>query len=88
MFNHGRTPISSKGKYRASMGYTMAESDSVVAAGSRKLRDLGHEEPGISLPKDGARKLSVLDDDGVESQDVFVKMYESGRVVLDIDVDR
>lgn len=60
--------------------------DEVIYARHRTLRNLGHGEPGISLPRDEAAELDLLD--ALGNQQVFVTMYESGRVVLDLQVER
>lgn len=60
--------------------------DEVIYARHRTLRDIGDEEPGISLPREETREMNLMELLG--EQQVFVTMYESGRVVLDLQVER
>jgi len=62
--------------------------DKVLHAGHRNLRELGHNDPGVSLARDAMRELGLLDESGVEDDhQVFVTIYESGRVVVDLQVE-
>ena len=63
--------------------------DKVLYAGHRNLRELGHSDPGISFSRDAMRELNLLDESGVEDDhQVFVTIYESGRVVVDLQVEQ
>ncbi|WP_259519060.1 hypothetical protein [Halanaeroarchaeum sp. HSR-CO] len=60
----------------------------VMYAHHRDLRDLGHDDPGLSLPRRTMRDLGLLDEQGVADHQVFVTIYSDGRVILDLQVDR
>jgi len=60
----------------------------IIDKSHRELRDLGNDQPGISLPKDSMRELGLLDEDGVETeQEVLVVTYRDGRIVIDLQTE-
>lgn len=63
-----------------------SDSDALLHRDTRSLRDLGNDQPGISLSKDAMRDLDLLDDEtGIESdRNAAVSVYEGGRVVIDL----
>ena len=68
------------------MAQVQTDDREIVYAEHRDLRDLGHQDPGISLPRETMRSLGLLDDSGVADNQVFVTVYDDGRVVLDLQV--
>lgn len=64
----------------------MAQADGeVIYARHRTLRDLGEDEPGISLPREETEELDLLDRLG--DQQAFVTIYEDGTVIVDLQTD-
>jgi len=55
----------------------------------REVRDLGDDEPGMSLPRGPMRMLGLLDEEGGVDTDTeaLVAVYEDGRVVIDLQID-
>ena len=60
----------------------------VLNQGHRDLRDLGNDQPGVSLPKKAMRKLGLLGQDGVDTDhEALVAVYGDGRVVIDLQIE-
>jgi len=55
----------------------------------REVRDLGNDEPGMSLPRGPMRMLGLLDDEhGVDTDtEALVAVYDDGRIVIDLQLD-
>ncbi|MDR5657296.1 hypothetical protein RH831_08895 [Halodesulfurarchaeum sp. HSR-GB] len=69
------------------MPQALEKSGRMLAAGHRSLRDFSRGDPGISMPREAMRDLGLLEDGEVDTtQQVFVTVYDDGRVVIDLQV--
>ncbi|MFC7047284.1 hypothetical protein ACFQH6_19415 [Halobacteriaceae archaeon GCM10025711] len=57
----------------------------VLYSNRRKLRDLGEDEPGVSLPRPTLKRLGLLDENGVpDDHEVHVTIFDDGRIVTEL----